>query len=114
MDDKAFGNKVSRDIDKAKEDVATLGEDAVTGLSRIFEQLTDETKVMVTDAVESLNKDVGHGLNQYNAKVQEAADKFPGGFGEKATRYPWVAMSIALAIGILLGNILKPARQPLG
>jgi hypothetical protein len=80
LDDKAFENKVNRDINKAKEDVATLGEDAVTGLS------------------------------EYNAKVQEAADKFPGGFGEKATRYPWVAMSIALAFGIFLGNILKPAR----
>ena len=68
MDDKAFENKVNRDIDKAKEDVAalrvdaaTLGDDGVTGLSRKFEQLTDETKVMVTDAVKSLNKDVGHG-----------------------------------------------------
>jgi ElaB/YqjD/DUF883 family membrane-anchored ribosome-binding protein len=121
MDDKAFENKVNQDINKAKEDVttlredvATLGEDAVTGLSRIFEQLTDETKVMVTDAVMSLNKDVGHGLSQYNAKVQEAADKFPGGFGEKATRYPWVTMSIALAFGVLLGVLLKPGRKPFG
>jgi ElaB/YqjD/DUF883 family membrane-anchored ribosome-binding protein len=97
-----------------KEDVATLGNDGVTGLSRKFEQLTDETKEMVTDAVKTLNNDVGHGLSQYNAKVQEAADKVPGGFGEKATRYPWVAMSIALAFGILLGNILKPDRQPPG
>ena len=30
MDDKAFENKVNRDIDKAKEDVATLREDAAT------------------------------------------------------------------------------------
>jgi ElaB/YqjD/DUF883 family membrane-anchored ribosome-binding protein len=121
MDDKAFENKVNRDIDKAKEDVATLREDAatlggdgVTGLSRTFEQLADDTKEMVTGAVKTLNKDIGHRLSQYNAKVQEAADKVPGGFGEKATRYPWVAMSIALVFGILLGNILKPARQPLG
>ena len=63
MDDKAFENKVRRDIDKAKGDVATLGEDGVTGLSRKFEQLTDKTKVMVTDTVKSLNKDVGHGLS---------------------------------------------------
>jgi uncharacterized phage infection (PIP) family protein YhgE len=131
MKDKTFEKKVDRDIDqtiqdfnslgennvtglaKIKTDLVTLGEDGVTGLSRKFEQLTDATTEMVTDAVKTVNKDVGHGLSEYNAKVQEAADKVPGGFGEKATRYPWVAMSIALAFGILLGNILKPARQPL-
>jgi ElaB/YqjD/DUF883 family membrane-anchored ribosome-binding protein len=128
MKDKAFEKKVDRDFDQAKKDFTTLTEDnitglanikkdlvtlrddGVTGLSRKFEQLTDATTEMVTDAVKTLNKDVGHGLSEYNAKVQEAADKVPGGFGEKATRYPWVAMSIALAVGILLGNILKPAR----
>jgi len=132
MNDKAFENKVNRDVDQAKKDFTTLGEDnvtglasikkdlvtlgddGVTGLSRKFEQLADDTKEMVTDAVKTLNKDVGHGLSQYNAKAQEVADKVPGGFGEKAARYPWVAMSIALAVGFLLGNLLKPTRQPLG
>ena len=132
MKDKAFEKKVDRDFDQAKKDfttwtednvtglanvkkdLVTLRDDGVTGLSRKFEQLTDATTEMVTDAVKTVNKDVGHGLSEYNAKVQEAADKVPGGFGEKATGYPWVAMSIALAFGILLGNILKPARQPLG
>lgn len=128
MKDKAFEKKVDRDFDQAKKDfntltednvtglanmkkaLVTLRDDGVTGLSRKFEQLTDTTTEMVTDAVKALNKDVGDGLSEYNAKVQEAADKVPGGFGEKAARYPWVAMSIALAAGFLLGNILKPAR----
>jgi ElaB/YqjD/DUF883 family membrane-anchored ribosome-binding protein len=117
MDDKAFENKVNRDIDKAKEDVATLGEDVatlgedgVTGLSRKFEQLTDETKVMVTDAVKSLNKDVGHVLSSYNAKVQDVADRLPGDFGKKAARYPWVTITMSLAAGLLLGLLIKPGR----
>ena len=122
MDDKAFENKVNRDIDKAKEDVATLGEDVATlgedgviRLSRKFEQLTDETKVMVTDAVKSLNKDVGHGLSTYNAKVQDVADRLPGDFGKKAARYPWVTITMSLAAGLLLGLLLKPGRQqPVG
>jgi len=131
MKDKAFENKVNRDVDQAKKDFTTLGEDNVTGLVRIkkdlvtlgddgvtgvsrkFEQLADDTQEMVTDAVKTLNKDVGHGLSQFNAKAQEVADKIPGGFGEKAARYPWVAISIALAVGFLLGNLLKPARRPL-
>lgn len=121
MDDKAFENKVNRDIDKAKEDVATLGEDVATlgedgvmGLSRKFEQLTDETKVMVTDAVKSLKKDVGHGLSTYNAKVQDVSDRLPGDFGKKAARYPWVTITMSLAAGLLLGVFLKPRRHPVG
>ena len=114
MDDKAFENKVNRDIDKAKEDVATLGEDGVTGLSRKFEQLTDETKVMVTDAVKSLNQEVGHGLSTYNAKVQDFADRLPGDLGNKVARFPWVTITMSLAAGLLLGVLLKPRRQPVG
>jgi len=114
MDDKAFENKVNRDIDKAKEDVATLGEDGVTGLSRKFEQLTDETKERVTDAVKTLNQEVGHGLSTYNAKVQDFADRLPGDLGHKAARFPWVTITMSLAAGLLLGVLLKPRRQPVG
>ena len=121
MNDKAFENKINRDIDKTKEDVATLGEDVamlgedgVTGLSRKFEQLTDETKELVTGAVKTLNKDVGHGLSQYNSIVQDYADRLPGDFGKKAARYPWVTITMSLAAGLLLGVLLKPGRQPVG
>ena len=114
MNDKQFENKVNRDIDKAKEDVATLGEDGVTGLSRKFEQLTDETKEMVTDAVKSLNQEVGHGLSTYNAKVQDFADRLPGDFGNKVARFPWVTITMSLAAGLLLGVLLRPRRQPVG
>lgn len=129
MNDKAFEKKVNQDVDQAKENLATLGEDSLAGmdsikkdlvtlgddvvtrLSRKFEQLSDSTKEMVTEAVKTLNKDVDHGLSQYNAKAQDVAAKVPGGFSEKATRYPWVTMSITLAAGLLLGVLLKPAPR---
>jgi len=129
MNDKAFEKKVNQDVDQTKEnlatlgedslagldnikkDLATLGDDVVTRLSRKFEQLSDSTKEMVTEAVKTLNKDVGHGLSQYNAKAQDVADKVPGGFSEKATKYPWVTMSITLAAGLLLGVLLKSAPR---
>jgi ElaB/YqjD/DUF883 family membrane-anchored ribosome-binding protein len=143
MNDKAFKNKVNRDVDKAKKDLATLGEDGVTGLSRFgnkvgqttgkakedlttcvddgvsqlsegFEKLTDDARETMVSAAATVKKDIEQGLSQYNAKAQEVADKVPGGFGEKAARYPWVTISIALAAGLLLGSLLKPARQPLG
>jgi ElaB/YqjD/DUF883 family membrane-anchored ribosome-binding protein len=131
--DKAFENKVNRDVDQAKMDLTSLGEDNVsgltkikkdlvalgddglTGLSRKYEQLADDTKEMVTDVVKTLNKDVGQGLSQYNAKVQDVADRVPGGIGKKATRYPWVTITFSLVIGMLLAVLLlKPGQQPVG
>jgi ElaB/YqjD/DUF883 family membrane-anchored ribosome-binding protein len=130
MKDKTFEKKVDRDIDQTKQDftslgennvnglakiktdLVTLGEDGITGLNRKFEQLTGDTKEMVSDTLKTLNKDVGHGLSQYNAKVQDVADRFPGDFGKKAAGYPWVTISVSLAFGLLLGLLLKPGRQP--
>lgn len=129
MKDKAFEKQVNQDIDQTKKDIATLGEDNVAGLARItkdltalkedgvtglgrkFEQVTGEAKEMVSDAVNTLNKDVGKGLNQYNAKVQAVANRLPGGFSKKAAGYPWVTITISLVLGLLLGILLKPGRQ---
>lgn len=111
MNDQAFENKVNRDIDKAKKDIATLGDDSVAGLSRKVEKLADDAKEMVAGPVEALNKEVGQGLSQYNAKVQNIADRVPGDFGKKAALYPWVTITISLAFGLLLGVLLpKPSR----
>jgi ElaB/YqjD/DUF883 family membrane-anchored ribosome-binding protein len=109
-----FEDKVSQSTGKAKEDLTTWVEDGVSDLSEGFEKLTDEARESVVNAAATVKKDVGHGLSQYNAKVQKVADKVPGGFGKKAARYPWVAITIALVVGFLLGNLLKPAPQPLG
>jgi ElaB/YqjD/DUF883 family membrane-anchored ribosome-binding protein len=114
MNDKQFENKVNRDVENARNDLATLGDDGITGLSRIFEQMTVDTKKSVDEAVKTVNKNVGHGLSQYNAKVQEFADKVPGEFGKKAAGYPWVTMTFSLIIGLLLGALLKPGRQSSG
>lgn len=111
MNDKALGKKVNRDVDQAKKDFATLKDDGVASLNRKFDKLADDTKEMIADALETINKDVGQGLSQYNSKVQDAADRVPGNLGKKAARYPWVAITISLAIGLLLGFLLKPGRQ---
>ena len=114
MNDKAFENKVDRDIDRAKKDIATLTDDGVTGLSRKSEQLEDGVKSTVTDVVKTVNSEVGQGFSQYNAKVQEIADKVPGGFSKKVAEYPWVMITFSLVFGLLLGVLLKPGRQPVG
>jgi ElaB/YqjD/DUF883 family membrane-anchored ribosome-binding protein len=142
MNDKTFENKVNRDVDKAKKDLAALGNDGVTGLSRLgdkvnqatgkakedlttwvedsvsqlsegFEKLTGDARETVVDAAATVKKDVGYGLSQYNAKAQDIADRVPGDFGKKAAGYPWVTITIALAIGVLLGVLLEYGRKPL-
>ena len=99
---------------KAKEDLTKWVENGVSDLSEGFEKMTDEARESVVSAAATVKKDVGRGLSQYNAEVQKVADKVPGGIGKKAAKYPWVAISIALVVGLLLGYLLKPARQPLG
>ncbi len=109
-----FQDNVSQATGKAKDDLTTWVGDSVSQLSEGFEKLSGDARETVVGAAASVKKDVGHGLSQYNAKAQEVADKVPGGFGKKAASYPWVAISLALVVGFLLGILLKPARQPVG
>ena len=109
-----FEDSVSQATGKAKDDLTTWVEDGVSQWSEGVEKLTGNVKHTVVATAATMQKDVGHGLSQYNAKAQKVADKVPGSFGKKVARYPWVAISMALAIGFLLGFLLKPARNPLG
>ena len=106
-----FGDNVSQTTTKAKEDLTAWVENGVSQLSEGFGKLTGEVKETVVGTTATVKKDVGRGLSRYNVKAQEVADKVPGGLGEKAARYPWVAISIALAVGLLLGSLLKPTRH---
>ncbi len=113
MNDKKFKQQVIRDVDKAKSDLATLRDDGITGLNRIFEQLTGDTQKTVDVAAKTINQTVGQGLSQFNAKVQDVADRVPGDLGKKALGYPWVTITISLVVGLVLGALLKPGRHPL-
>jgi ElaB/YqjD/DUF883 family membrane-anchored ribosome-binding protein len=113
MNDKEFENKVNQDVENAINDMATFGDDGITELTRKFEQLTDDTKKTVDVAVKNVNKAVGQGLSEYNTKLQDVADRVPGDFAKKVAGYPWVSITISLAVGLLLGVILKPSRQHL-
>jgi hypothetical protein len=109
-----LGDTLSQSTVKAKEDLTTWAEDGVTQLSVGVEKLTGDARNTVVATAATVKKDVGHGLIQYNAKAQKVANRIPGSFGKQAIRYPWVSISIALALGLLVGIVLKPARYPLG
>ncbi len=106
-----FGDNVSQSTVKAKDDLTTwVGENA-SQLGDGIEKMAGDAKNSVVTAAASVKKDVGHGLIQYNTKAQEIADRVPGDFGKKAARYPWVAITLALIAGFLLGSFLAPARK---
>jgi len=109
-----FEDNISQDTIEAKEDITTWVVNNISKLSEGFKKLTGDAKETVVGTAATVKKDVGQGLSHYNVKSQEVADKVPGDFGKKAARYPWVAISIVLAVGFLLGGLLKPARQYFG
>jgi hypothetical protein len=141
--DQVFESKVNHDADKLKEDAATVMEDGKVGLDRFetqtiqtvnkakddltqwvevgtaqfgqkLENLTNGARDTMIVKAKTVQQDVDLGLSQYNTKVQELADKAPGGFGQKAARYPWVTITVSLVFGLMLGMLLKPTRPPLG
>ena len=110
MNDQQLENNVRQDAAKLNRDLTKSVEDSFSQLSEGFEKLTGDARETVVSAAATAKKDVGHGLSHYNVKSQEVADKVPGGLGEKAARYPWVTVSIALSVGFLVGSLLKPTR----
>lgn len=129
MNDRQLEKKVRQDAAKVKKDISTLVGDSTARMSRFgenvnqtaedlttrvgdgYEKLMADASETVVSAAADVNKNVGHSLSQYNAKAQQTADKLPGSLGKKIARYPWVAISITLAAGFLLGSLLKPARR---
>ena len=106
----ALKENVVQAADNTKEGLTTWVKDGTAQISKNIEKLTNDVVSTVTSSADIVKEDVGHGLSQYNAKAQEVADKIPGGFGQKVARYPWVALSITLVVGFLLGSLIKPIR----
>jgi len=104
-------NQLTKDAEEIKEDINTLAEDSASQVSKDYENIKDEVKTTVTGAIHSVKKEVEYGLSQYNTKAQELADKVHDGLGKEITKYPWVSISIALVIGVLIGGFLKPVRR---
>lgn len=102
-----FEENLDETITKAKESASTWIDSSVSQMG----DMADETRDAISDAAKKVKQNIGHSFSQYNAKAQEVVDKVPGGFGEKAAKYPWIAISVALTVGFLLGSLLKPARR---
>lgn len=110
MQTKQLDKKIKKDAEVLKQDVNTVVDDMVTKASHGISKMTGEAKAAVVGAASSVTKDVGKGLVQYNTKAQKLADKLPGGISKKVREYPWVAISVGMAIGVLMGRHLNRTR----
>jgi ElaB/YqjD/DUF883 family membrane-anchored ribosome-binding protein len=106
-----LGDNVSQAAGKVREDINSRVDEGVSQLNERIDKITGDALETISNTADSVKTNVDYGLNQYNAKVQEYADKVPGGISQKAVRYPWVTITLALAVGFLLGNLFKPRRQ---
>jgi ElaB/YqjD/DUF883 family membrane-anchored ribosome-binding protein len=116
MDDVKTGYKDAEEktldaVSSAKDSVVTWVEEGVSNIKEGTHHLMDDAKQTYDKTTKSIDKNVKHGLRQYNVKAQEFADNVSGGLGDSVIRYPWVAITVSLFIGIALGFLLKPARK---
>jgi hypothetical protein len=135
MSDQQLEKKISDDVAKVKQDLRNLEEDGAAQVAKIVEdvnqsaealgtrvvnevsqlgerfgKLRDDAAETVINASTTLKNGVGHGLSQYNAEATKVASKVPGNLAKKAALYPWVAMSITLIVGFMVGSLIKPSR----
>ena len=103
--------KIQNDVAVIRRDLDTLMKNSASKITQGYEKLIGETKETLGDTVNTVKKEVGHGLSEYDAKVQEYANKVHGDLDDMVTNYPWVAITVGLGIGLILGGLLKPARK---
>ena len=111
MNDRLFNRKVEQDAAKIKKDVSNLVETGTDQVEAKVGKFTDDVKETLDSTTATAKKDVEQKLREYNAKAQEYVEKVPGGLAEKVAKYPWVAISIGLGVGILMGGLFKPSRR---
>lgn len=111
MNEQQLEKKIQQHTADIRGDLNSLLENGVSNMTKGIEKLTSDTKETLSGTAETIKKDVEFGIDQYNAKAQEYANKVPGGFGDKVKKYPWVAITVGLGIGLLLGGLLKPSRR---
>jgi ElaB/YqjD/DUF883 family membrane-anchored ribosome-binding protein len=142
MDNHQFENKVRKDADKVKKDMSTLIGDSATQFGQFeenvnqtaskakadfnswiennasqlqdgYNKVTNNAKESLTDTANTVLKNVDRQFSHFNAKAEKVANTVPGGLGEKVAKYPYVAISIAVLFGFLIGSLLSPAKQPM-
>lgn len=80
-------------------------------LQNRYKKLTNHASNSMYDTAYTVINKVDDPFSPFNAKAEEVANIVPGRLGKRAAQYPYVAISIAVIFGFLIGNLLLPARQ---
>jgi ElaB/YqjD/DUF883 family membrane-anchored ribosome-binding protein len=110
MNEPGLDKQGQQDTDRIKKDLNKMLANRVSQITEEIDKFTGEAKEAMLGAADSVKKDMEVRLDQYNSRAQEVVEKVPGGLVEKTARYPWVAVSLALAAGLVLGGFLKSTR----
>ena len=111
MNDRQYEKRVAQDAAKAQKNLTSILNNSVNQVESKAEKFAEDARDAYNNTSASVKKEVVHGLGQYNAKAQEYVEMIPGGLAEKVAKYPWVAISIGVAIGVILGGLLKPTQR---
>jgi len=111
MDEKQMDKKIEQDSQKVKKDINSLMEDSVSRVTKGLERMTEDAKDTFVSTSETMKKDIGYGIKQYNSKVNDLSKNVPGDLSKKVSQYPWVAISIGLGIGLLVGGLFKLTQR---
>jgi ElaB/YqjD/DUF883 family membrane-anchored ribosome-binding protein len=103
MNDRQFEKKMRQDANKVIKDVHTLLEDGAAQLGRFEERMSQGGKQAKEDLV--------NWAEESASQMGDGFEKVTGSMAQKVTDHPWVAISVGLAFGFVLGSLLKPARQ---
>ena len=107
--------RFDKDIDqltkKVKENIATWVSEGVVNIGEGYGKLKGDVTETAVATVKTVKLKTAAALDQYNTKVQRIVEKLPGDLDTKVSRYPWVAITAALLIGLFLGGVLKPTRR---
>lgn len=107
-----YENTVSQASGKAKKDLTNRLESSVSQLSKGFDSATGNATKALSGTSTKFKKNMGNWLDHFNAKAQKVAVEVPKELGKKASRFPWIVITIGLAVGFLIGIMFLPNRQP--
>ena len=104
-------DKIGQDTRRVRNDVVELAKDSSARFNQGIGKIAGDAQETVSTATKTVVRDVNKGLTDYNSKVDDLVSKIPGDIKRKASRYPWVAMSMVLVVGLIIGVALGTASS---
>lgn len=103
MNDQQLENKVRRDADKVKKDIRTLLGHGADRIERFEDQ--------VSQGSVKAKEDLATWAEDSASQVGDKFEKVTTSLAQQVSSHPWVAISIGLAFGFLLGSLIKPVQH---